>query len=445
MISLRSFITESADMDKLLAHLKKIGYNKFQTPTKKKVLVYVPKSDRAGAMADLEKKLGGFIDKGPEIMRAISSLGGIRFDKGPYKDMLVGVKPDQSKGLTTDEQETLAGLFIATKLGKPDTSFSEEDLIQYGDKTTYSKHKATALLQKASPGWINSSTIIAEKLYPIFKGKKYNVHQRSGSRFEANISKRAKDLIKLSGHVMGLDKWNPADIWLVSPSLEKTNFNQFGSILELNEWVEVQFKKKTAIGISLKQVGRTAKTEVYNDGKAADVFYLSFDTGKTGFDKAINATVHFKGDGVGSFVLRSFGRPTSINAEINGALAQGGKVGSGPLFNIVKRFDRRFKTMTHQEITNLYRDNPSKVYQMLYDRMKKLEPASARRFTAETLGKAIKAKPNELIYVISKLQSSDVVMAVLKMNKKTRDDLLAAIVSYAASSTEISSMFLKVS
>ncbi len=432
-------------MDKLLDHLKRIGYPKFKTPTKQKVLVYVPKSDRMSAMADLEKKLGGYIDKSPEVMRAISSMGGIRFDKGPYQGMLVGIKPDASKGLTTDEQETFAGLFIATKLGKPDTDFSEEDLTKYGDSTTFSKHKASELLMKASPGWVNSSTVIAEKLYPMLKGKKYQVHQRSGSKFEKAISTRAKQLIKESGHVMGLDKWNPADIWLVQPGFQNTNFNQFRSILDLNEWIAENFRKKTVMGISLKQVGKSAKTEVFNDGNKTEVFYMRFDTGKTGFEKAINATVHFKGESDGSFVLRSFGRPESISAEINGALAQGGKVGAGPLFNIMKRFDRSFKTMTHQQISALYKNDPGKVHQMLYDRMKKLEPQQARRFNATTLGKAITSKPNALIYVISKMQSSDVVMSIEKMPKKKKDELLAAVISYAASSTEISSMFLKVS
>lgn len=445
MIRLDQYLKESTDMDKLLSQLKKIGYNKFQTPTRKKVLVYVPKSDRMSAMANLEKKLGGFVDKSPEVMRAISSMGGIRFDKGPYKDILVGVKPDQSKGLTTDEQETLAGLFIATKLGNPNTDFSEEDLTKFGESVTFSKHKASALLQKASPGWVSSSTVIAEKLYPMLKSSKLQVHQRSGSKFERAISTRAKQLIKESGHVMGLDKWNPADIWLVKPSFANTNFNQFKSILDLNEWIADNFRKKTVMGVSLKQVGRTAKTEIYNDGKKTDIFYLRFDTGKTGFEKAINATVHFKGDSTGSFVLRSFGRPESISAEINGALAQGGKVGSGPLFNIVRRFDRRFNPMTHQQISALYKSKPSQVYQMVYDRMKRLEPQQAKRFNAVTLGKVIESKPNALTYVISKIQSSDVVTAVSKMPKKKRDEILAAVISYAASSTEISSMFLKVS
>ena len=93
----------------------------------------------------------------------------------------------------------------------------------------------------------------------------------------------------------------------------------------------------------------------------------------------------------------------------------------------------------------MYKTKPELVFGMLYDRMKKLEPTTAKKFDAKSLGKAIQSKPNELIYVISKLQSSDVVLSMEKMNKKTKDDFLAAVISYAASSTEISSMFLKVS
>lgn len=430
-------------MERLYSELQKHGYNKFVQKTKQAVFVYVPKSERSIAIADISEKLGGRINKSPELMRKFSSLGAITFDKGPFEGLVVGVKPDMAGGLKTDEQETLAGIFIATKLVKPNTDFSLEDLKKYGDANTVSAYKIDKMYEKAGKGWIQSSTTIAETLYKIYKGNKYQIHQRSGSRFEANISNAAKNLIKKSGHVMGLDKWNPADIWMVKPGFEKTNFNKFQTIQELNAWVEEQFNAKTVVGVSLKQVGKTAKTEVFNSGKAPEIHYNGFDVGKTGFEKAINATVFFNG---GSFVLRSFGRPVSINAEINGALAQGGKVGSGPLFNIIKRYYPRFNTPTHQQIARDYKANPIKVVTTIYDYMKKLDPSSARKFKdVYQFADFIKKKPNELIYVISKLQSSEAIAAVNSMSKSVRDTFVSAIIAYASSSTEISSMFIRVS
>jgi hypothetical protein len=429
-------------MEPLYHELRRIGYYKFVQKAANTILVYVSKAERFSAMQDIARKLGGIIDKSPVTMRKISSLGGIIFDKAPFKNFLIGIKPDASTGLSTDEQETLAGIFIATKLNNPSTDYSLNDLMKYGDTNVRSKHTIEKLYDKAGKGWILSSTTIAEKMFTLYKGSTFIVHQRSKSVFVDNISAAAKNLIKQSGHVMGLDKWNPADIWLVSPSLERTNFNQFKTIQELNAWIQTQHSAKKVIGVSLKQVGKTAKAEVYNTGNAPVVKYMSYDVGKTGFLNAINATIYFNG---GSFVLRSFGRPVSINAEINGKLAQGGKVGSGPLFDIVKRYEKSFKTMTHQDISNLYESKPLQIAQMLLDRMEKIEPATARKYTANTLLDVIKQKSNDLIYVISKIQSSDIVIAVQQMDAKTKNDFISAIIAYASSSTSISSMFTKVS
>lgn len=443
MIRFKQFIREFADMDKLYGQLTKAGYPKYKQVSKKAVFVYVPKSDRAVAMDDIAKKLGGVIDKDPTVMRKFSSIGAVGFEDGPYEGMHVGVKPDTSGGLKTDEQETLAGIFISAKLRKPDTEYSFEDLQKYGDTYTMSAYKIAKLYDKAGKGWINSSTVIADKLYTLYKGQQFNVHQRSGSKFEANISKAAKVLIKKAGHVMGLDKWNPADIWLVKKEFEKTDFSQFKTIKELNAWIETHHKKKNVIGVSLKQVGKTAKTQIFNSGKAAEVRYSSYDVGKKGFPNAINGTIHFNN---GSFVLRSFGRPESISAEINGAMAQGGKVGSGPLMNIVKRYNPRFSTPTHQQITRDYKNNPLSVVRKLHNHMKRFDPTSARKYKDHVqFHDFIKKKPNELIYVISKLQSSDVIAAILQMNKATKDHFVSSVIAYASSSTEISSMFIKVS
>ena len=445
MISFSDYLTEFADanMEKLYDHLQKIGYPKFKKITSKAVFVYVPKSDRNTAMEDLASKLGGKIDKSPEMMRKFSSIGAIGFDSGPYEGLTVGVKPDASGGLKTDEQETLAGIFIVTKLMNPKTDYSFEDLEKFGDTNTVSKFKIGSMYEKAGKGWINSSTVIAEKLYALYKGHKFQVHQRSGSKFEANISKAAKELIKKSGHVMGLDKWNPADIWLVKKGFENTKFNQFKTIQELNAWIQEQHVAKNVIGVSLKQVGKTAKTEIFNAGKAPEIRYDGFDVGKSGFAAAMNGTIYFN---AGDFVLRSFGRPVSINAEINGKMAQGGKVGSGPLFNIVKRYAPRFKTPTHQEIARVYKKTPMKIVKRLYDGMHKYDPVNARKFkSAEEFASFISKKPNELIYVISKTQVCDVLDAVGSMSKQTRNHFVSSIIAYASSSTEISSMFIKVS
>lgn len=442
MLRFKSFLSEAAVVDKLIADLNKIGYTKHKLQTRNLVLVYVPKSDRDISLEDLARKLKGRRDKSPVVQRRVSSAGAVVFDKGPYSGLMVGVKPDTSKGLTTDEQETLAGIFLATIMHKPTTNFDLSDLKNFGDKNTSSKFQIEQLYEKAGKGWINSSTVIAKTFYPNIRGKKLQVHQRSRSRFVDNISSAAATLIKDSGKRLQLDKWNPADIWLVDRTLEGTDFKKFGSIIDLNTFLLEQFAKKNIIGVSLKQVGKTAKVEIFNKDKRPAIEYKGFDAGKTGFVRPLDGTIYYN---LGSIVIRNFGRPESVSAEINGKLAQGGKTGAGPLRNIIKDIYPKFDTMTHQEIIAYYEKDQNKYYNELYAKMRKLDPESASKYSLDEFMSAIEAKDNKNNYLISKWQVSDILLAFNSMTKAQKNETISDIISYASSSLAISSVFYKVS
>lgn len=436
-------MAERAMIDSLEQKLNTLGYQKLKRSTRTTILVYVPTSERRVAMQDLQSKLKGRIDKSPATMRKISSLGGIVFDSGPYQGLMVGIKPDKAGGLSTDEQETLAGLYIITKHKNPRTKFTFADLEQYGDANTKSAHKIASLYEKAGKGWINSSTIIANTFAPyLTRGGRYVVHQRSGSQFEKNISAAAKSLIKAAGHRMGLDKWNPADIWIIKQEFERYDFSKFESIIELNSWLTKRFEAKDVLGVSLKQVGRMATVEVYNDGVKENKAFDKIVQGKTGFVNALNIDIEFDG---GSMVVRNFGRPESVSGEINGKFAQGGKVGSGPLFNIIKRIDSNFQTKTHQEISSMYESNPQQVYDHLYDQMKKLDSDKSKMYNRKEYEAEVEAKSNTMNYIISRWQCSDISHSINNMSKDQKDELINAALGYAASTTEISSIFYKVS
>lgn len=437
MQQFKSYITESV-LHKIEIQLMKLGYNKFKQKTRNTLLVYVPKSDRDLALADIAKKLKGELDKSPTTMRRISSAGAVLLPNGLY----IGVKPDLTKGLKTDEQETLAGIFIATYLQNKKTTFSLEDLSK-GERDVRSAHKINTLYPKAGRGWIESSTTIAKALGPYLAATKYEVHQRSGSKFEKNISDAAKRLLKDAGHKMGLDKWNPADIWIIKPKFANTNFKQFSDIVELNNWLLERFAAKDILGVSLKQVGKTAKVQVFNKDKPKPLKYEGWDVGKTGFVRALNGTIFFSGQ---SMIIRNFGRPESVSGEINGKLAQGGKVGHGALVSIWTKYDRSFEVMKHQVISTMYEKDPDKAYNILFDCMKELDPESITKYNDVTeLKDAIEAKNNTLNYIISKIQVSTFIKSLNKMSNKDKDDLVGALVAYAASSTEVSSVFYKVS
>lgn len=439
MRSFNNYLLEAAVVDNLIADLGKAGYSKVAKKTSTVLLVYVPKSDIKVALADIETKLKATWYKRSD---AISSKGYIFWESGVYSKFKIGVKPDASKSLSTDQQESLAGIFIATKLHNPSTKYSLEDLKRYGDPHVSSKFKADDLYMIAGKGWLSSSEIVAETLFPKIKPRKYEVQQRSGSTFVDNISSAALRLLRDADKRMGLDKWNPSDIWLVDKALVNYNFNQFTSILELNDWLRKQFDAKKIYGVSLKQVDKKAKVEVYNYEKRSSVEVTGWDLGKSGFVSALNGTIYHS---AGSMIIRNFGRPENVAGEINGRLAQGGKVGSGEMFSIFREHDSTFSTKSKKEIMAMFDNDSKKVYDHLYKQMQTLDPETAGKYNMDKFVSEIEAKGNRDNYIISKWQVCDLMTSLKKMSKETQTQLLNDMISYASSSTEVSSVFYKVS
>jgi hypothetical protein len=77
--------------------------------------------------------------------------------------------------------------------------------------------------------------------------------------------------------------------------------------------------------------------------------------------------------------------------------------------------------------------------------MKELAPDEARNISEDKYAQAIADKPNTETYVISKWHASEVVKSFESMKPEVRNDCIKEILGYASSSTEISSIFIKVS
>lgn len=439
MIRFKSYLLEYTD-PAMYDKLAKIGYTKVKQGLTKSVLyVYVPKSERESALADISNKLKAPIN-GERKAKNISSLGAVLLPDGTY----IAVKPDTDKSLSTDEQESLAGLYIATILANPTTDFSYDELVKFGDPLLYSKYHAKDIYEKASKTWLKSSMTIAKTIFPHIRGKKFQVHQRSNSKFVANISAAAQKLVKASGVNARLDKWNPSDVWLVYPGLVATDFSKFTSINELNSWLMENFEKKLLIGVSLKAVGTTAKVQEFNTNAPSSrgLEFNSYDLGKTGFVSAMDMNIFFND---GSLNIRAFGRPQNVSADISGKKARGGKVGSGALFSIIRKYAPSFSTPSDREIANKFSKDPGSITLQLYEKMKKLAPNEASKMSYDKFHEEVVSKSNALTYVISKTQVADMAIAIEGMTKRNKDAMLEELFDYAASSLSISSVFLKVS
>lgn len=431
---------------KLTALQKELGFAKFiagpsRTPIISGSAVFVYTNIKL-----IKSTLEDIIDETNADYKAtsnISSKGSAVWTEGDYAGLELAVKPFKDTSLNTDENETLQGIFIATKFANPNTTYQHDDLKKYGDPKTDSKYSIDDLYHKASKPWLDSSMRTANKAYELkgkFGGKSnFRVQQRSGSKFEAAISKRAKELIKEAGFKMGIDKWNPADIYLVHPNLLNTKFDQFTGIVQLNKWILEHFKKGLLVPVSLKLTGKNVKYEIKNPNTVDKMFdYERYDLGKTGYTSSLYGNIHYTG---GSISLRNFGRPESIYGEINGKFAQGGKVKLSVFVEAIKRVGGNLKTKTHQEIRAMYEKTPTMLYDKLHKDMLEL---TNEKLTRDQLSSKVEVKDNKINFVISKYQVGDLLRAFLKLSKEKKEKVLSAAVGYAGSETEISSVHLKI-
>ena len=108
-------------------------------------------------------------------------------------------------------------------------------------------------------------------------------------------------------------------------------------------------------------------------------------------------------------------------------------------------YDAKFSVPKWKSIMAMYENRPEFVVKHLYGLMKDLAPDEARGITEEEYAQAIAKKGNTETYVISKWHASEIVKSFEKMKPEVRNDCIKDILGYASSSTEISSIFIKVS
>lgn len=376
--------------------------------------------------------LGSYLDKTYDPYQ-------IKFRQSAFEPYTIIFKPTLNKDdIKTDEQESLAAYYAAAKFADPNTKYTFDQRLA----TVQTKYDISSLLEKASDSWKKSSTMIAEELYKQYggsSGKQFIFCQRSQSKFVDNINKNATFLKnKANKQSMVLDKWNPADMWMVKPQFINFDFKQFKDIKELNKFLYDSFITRSIIGVSLKKAVFPPKATVFNfDRKINEkIKFNSFFYGINFFEN-IRGDIKYNGNNVVSF--RQFSSNQDIVGEIAGIGARGGKVGFGPLLEITKA-----KITDKRKIANRFIKEKDELINEIYERGSKLDPRSINKYKdVSNLETYLNNK--SVNYFISKLQVLDLFEHFSKLNPKTIEQQIQDLISYAASETEISSVFVKVS
>jgi hypothetical protein len=293
--------------------------------------------------------------------------------------------------------------------------------------------ESSKIIQNELPqNWINSCVLGAEELYKRFGSKQYQFHR--GSAWVTRLENTFKKLNKEEKHFSNLNKWSPADIYMVSNHGANIKFEKASNILELNNILTDALKSKDIIGVSLKLLKKTVKTSYYNFGsKSPVVEYEKYTTGNRGFFGAKDIYIYFTE--AGKIQFRTF--PETFQGEIKGKKANQGKLSYGPIQAILRRL--KLPTLHDvKKLRNLIEKNDDKIFQIFYTNYSRystdVESLSFDKFKEKCLEKGTS-------WIFSKFIGCELLDIIIKNNSETR--FITACVQYASSSSELSAPFLK--
>ena len=306
---------------------------------------------------------------------------------------------------------------------------TEEAINSTKGKVAITDFDGAAELLLNNPGWLNSSVSIANELASKYSGP---FIQNRGSDWVKNLEAAVKPKLKEVG-IKDINKWSPADIWMVAP--DEMNINWPDTLSEINTLLLEKYNKGKIIGVSLKKAGNNASLKVFNDPTIETTKYEY-----KGIDPRVNAAKAYILFDDAAIEFRNFGGLTGFMGEIIGKKAAGGKVG----YSIVKKAlnDNGIQLTDPKEIKNQVVENDPEFkakFKKLWNETEGLDSADFERNYTNPK----KTSNQNLLYRVSKYLALEVVNAISKSDDPNA--IINDLINYASSSTNASAIFVKAS
>ena len=217
--------------------------------------------------------------------------------------------------------------------------------------------KFDSMVNNLPDDWINSSIAGANALYRLYKGKgSFTFHR--GSKLVDAVEKTFTAINRQEGAFGNLNKWSPADIYMVGGGFNVGALQAEKTLKGLNEKMFESIQSNQLIGVSLKKItgsGRISKKNFPTDKK---MITASFKGSTTNLD-AMDGYIQWGKGTTEKIQFRSFGGEASLTGwqgEIKGASANQGKISLGPINFILNRHGLA-KLPTSLESAQLARSN----------------------------------------------------------------------------------------
>ena len=317
------------------------------------------------------------------------------------------------------------------------------------------------VIEKSPADWVQSYIKTANITYQQYKMTSPVYFHRDSKFMNAIYAAKSKvhDADKKSGDpqapgTFSNDKWNPGDIWQTTlREVPKLSTDSWGS---LNNDIYKLAEQKKLLGVSLKKIEGVAHIEEYNKPKTATkkYHYEGFrvtpanDRGAVPFFGSKDLYMNISGKEI---QFRATSGAASWQGEIKGASAAGGKIGGGNVvFYLRKHTGKDLFVNSEKEIIT-YTKTPG-FFKDFYALYKKHfneagipgKPVTFDEFKAYAEG-AENAPNQPGGYLFSKYMNMKFIDIFLSASVAKRDEIAADFFRYAASNTDQSSFFIKVS
>ena len=321
-------------------------------------------------------------------------------------------------------------------------------------------------MDKCPEDWHDVFVKTANVLVKTYRNKvSGSVYFHRGSKFMQKIyeakaevmkSDKRSDNVQAPGSFSN-DKWNPGDIWMSTyGTTEYPLTNKYETWSELNQQVLERAGKlggKTKLlGISLKKVtGPSAKITEFNLPKRVHnvmASYEGFRFGKIGdFFSSQDIYMYMSGQEV---QFRTFSGDSAWQGEIKGVSAAGGKIGGGNVnFYCMKHIGQNIgggqsKNWNERSILkNVDVNRIYDLYEIFYNKQNTFQKADYPMVPKPEFIKLFNAQTNN--FKASKYMCMLFLETFYKGSPNKRNKVVTEMIRYAASNTDQSSYFIKVS
>ena len=418
--------------DELKIELDKCGYGDLvDGKTSKTVVVQLPKGgDREGSLREIEKKLKKFSAR-YNPTGGQSSVGRTECTGGYYIECKIKGGGGSGAGSDiTELAESAQCVYLAAKYNNKG-DYSQKSL--GSAKNSYDVSDTLKRInEKITDDWIDSSKLGAAVIAKQFPngGKNYVAHR--GSSWVDALEGHWKVLNNEAGKPFtNLNKWSPADMYIVSGKGKTIDLTKAKTLVELNSMRLSAYKSKDIVGISLKKMRGTAQFKELNVNKDRSTYeFISSTTGLRGFFQSGDGYIMFNG---GKAQFRKFG--STWQGELKGKNANMGKVSGGPVIGFVKEYFK--KDMTPQRELSVADDATIDQFYEWYNAC-----GDTPEMTKYDFYKEVKAK--DMNWFVSKIMTAQLMSIVDNAPKKQQDAFTSGMVNYAASESILSGPYCKV-